>query len=137
MDATAANGPLSAHHQGASPQATSRPSQYSLGDDDHDHDHDHDTWSAGDASTGDEAARSHSGKRKREKLSVSCETCKQRKVKCDRGHPACECESSSHHLHRALTQHTCRRMVPEEPLNLRLSAAKEAWVARRLWPGAR
>jgi hypothetical protein len=87
MDATAANGPLPAHHQDASPQANSKASQYSLGDDDHD------TWSVGDASTDNEAARSQNGKRKREKLSVSCETCKQRKVKCDRGHPACECKS--------------------------------------------
>ncbi|KAF2731582.1 hypothetical protein EJ04DRAFT_442789 [Polyplosphaeria fusca] len=50
-------------------------------------DDDADNWS-GDASTADEANRSGSSKRKRP-LSVSCETCKQRKVKCDRGHPSC------------------------------------------------
>jgi hypothetical protein len=106
MDATAANGALPAHRQDASPHGTSKASHYSLGDDDHD------GWSAGDASTGDEAARSQSGKRKREKLSVSCETCKQRKVKCDRGHPACEYESSDD-----------MRAVCADPVNLQADGA--------------
>ncbi|KAF2200143.1 C6 transcription factor-like protein [Delitschia confertaspora ATCC 74209] len=51
-------------------------------------DDDHDNWSAGDGSSGDEVSKNGSTKRKRP-LSVSCETCKQRKVKCDRGHPSC------------------------------------------------
>ncbi|PSK48605.1 hypothetical protein B9Z65_119 [Elsinoe australis] len=47
---------------------------------------DEDDWS-GEESVADDGSR----KRKRAKrpLSVSCELCKQRKVKCDRGHPAC------------------------------------------------
>ncbi|KAF2662546.1 C6 transcription factor-like protein [Lophiostoma macrostomum CBS 122681] len=52
-------------------------------------DDDHDQWSVGDGSSGDEN-RSQSGAAKRKRpLSVSCETCKARKVKCDRGHPSC------------------------------------------------
>ncbi|KAF2713606.1 hypothetical protein K504DRAFT_487976 [Pleomassaria siparia CBS 279.74] len=52
-------------------------------------DHDPDNWSGGDSS-GDEAPRSQSGASKRKRpLSVSCETCKTRKVKCDRGAPSC------------------------------------------------
>ncbi|KAF2429418.1 hypothetical protein EJ08DRAFT_717409 [Tothia fuscella] len=44
--------------------------------------------------SGQEGGADADGSRKRKRsgnrpLSVSCETCKQRKVKCDRGHPAC------------------------------------------------
>jgi hypothetical protein len=85
MDTTAANGAGIAHNQDASPNGTSKLSHHSPGDDDHE------VWSAGEDDSAEEAGRSQSGsKRKREKLSVSCETCKQRKVKCDRGHPACK-----------------------------------------------
>ena len=85
MDATAANGASIAHNQEASPNGTSKLSHHSPGDDDHE------VWSAGEDESGEDGGRSMSGsKRKREKLSVSCETCKQRKVKCDRGHPACK-----------------------------------------------
>ncbi|KAJ4309552.1 hypothetical protein N0V94_008872 [Neodidymelliopsis sp. IMI 364377] len=84
MDTTAANGAGIAHNQDASSNGTSKLSHHSPGDDDHE------IWSAGEDDSAEEAGRSQSGsKRKREKLSVSCETCKQRKVKCDRGHPAC------------------------------------------------
>lgn len=57
-----------------------------------DDDHDHCQWSAGEGegSSADEASRSQNGSSKRKRpLSVSCETCKQRKVKCDRGQPSC------------------------------------------------
>jgi hypothetical protein len=80
MDAPAsANAYVSpeAHHRKLSQQ------QSPIGDDDQDN------WS-GDASSADEANRSQSGSSKRKRpLSVSCETCKQRKVKCDRGQPSC------------------------------------------------
>lgn len=57
---------------------------------DDEHEHEQDQWSPAEASSADEANRSQSGMSKRKRpLSVSCETCKQRKVKCDRGHPAC------------------------------------------------
>lgn len=53
-------------------------------------DDEHDNWSGGEGSSADEANRSQSGAAKRKRpLSVSCETCKQRKVKCDRGQPSC------------------------------------------------
>ncbi|CAI6339652.1 unnamed protein product [Periconia digitata] len=68
-----------------SPQGLRKLSHHSPAADD-----DPDNWSA-EGSSGDEASRSQNGgssKRKRP-LSVSCETCKQRKVKCDRGQPAC------------------------------------------------
>jgi hypothetical protein len=85
MDATAANSANAAHNQEASPNGTSKLSHHSPGDDEHE------VWSAGEDESGEDGGRSTSGsKRKREKLSVSCETCKQRKVKCDRGHPACK-----------------------------------------------
>lgn len=54
------------------------------------HSPEHD-WTAEESSADEGGNRSQSGtsnKRKRP-LSVSCETCKQRKVKCDRGAPAC------------------------------------------------
>lgn len=76
-----------------SPDTHAKASQHSpTQDDDHHDHHDHGHWSAGEGSSADDGtARSQSGavKRKRPQLSVSCETCKQRKVKCDRGHPAC------------------------------------------------
>jgi len=54
-------------------------------DDEQDQDH----WSAGDSSA-DDAGHDHKSSAKRKRpLSVSCETCKQRKVKCDRGQPSC------------------------------------------------
>lgn len=69
----------------ASPDTTSKQSQHSGAPDD-----DHDNWSAAEASSADDGNRSQAGAAKRKRpLSVSCETCKQRKVKCDRGHPAC------------------------------------------------
>ncbi|CBX97926.1 similar to C6 transcription factor [Plenodomus lingam JN3] len=85
MDATATNANGGASHPHvASPNDTAKHSQQSA--------EDHHDWSGEDASSADEAHdRSQSGapsKRKRP-LSVSCETCKQRKVKCDRGAPAC------------------------------------------------
>ncbi|OAL54190.1 hypothetical protein IQ07DRAFT_629291 [Pyrenochaeta sp. DS3sAY3a] len=82
MDATAGNNGI-AHQQVASPNGTSKLSHHSP-DDGHD-------WSADEGTSADEANRSQSGapnKRKRP-LSVSCETCKSRKVKCDRQTPAC------------------------------------------------
>lgn len=82
MDAPAAN-----NHGGqayVSPDTNSKLSQHSVTQDD---EHDQDHWSG---SSADEANRSQSGASKRKRpLSVSCETCKQRKVKCDRNLPAC------------------------------------------------
>jgi hypothetical protein len=73
-----------------SPDTHSKPSQHSQHSPTQDDDHDQEHWSAGEGSSADDAARSQSGAAKRKRpLSVSCETCKQRKVKCDRGHPAC------------------------------------------------
>lgn len=71
--------------QYVSPDSNAKLSQHSpTADDDHDH------WSAGEGSSADEGNRSQSGASKRKRpLSVSCETCKQRKVKCDRGQPSC------------------------------------------------
>ncbi|KAF2868703.1 fungal-specific transcription factor domain-containing protein [Massariosphaeria phaeospora] len=48
-----------------------------------------DNWSAGEGSSGDDADERSTNKRKRPPLSVSCETCKARKVRCDRSHPSC------------------------------------------------
>jgi hypothetical protein len=68
-----------------SPDSNSKPSQRSPTVDD-----EHDQWSGGEGSSADEVNRSQSGAAKRKRPpSVSCETCKQRKVKCDRGQPAC------------------------------------------------
>ncbi|KAH7080005.1 C6 transcription factor-like protein [Paraphoma chrysanthemicola] len=82
MDANPATNGAAASQHVASPNGTSKLSQHSP---------DAPSWSD-EGSSGDEAVdRSQSGtsgKRKRP-LSVSCETCKTRKVKCDRGHPAC------------------------------------------------
>jgi len=82
-------------------------------------DEDHEVWSAGEDESADDGGRSLSGsKRKREKLSVSCETCKQRKVKCDRGHPACKyftsCPDGDSHVLMVL----CRRLVLEESFDM-------------------
>lgn len=77
MDATVGNNGA----QVASPNGTAKLSHHSP---------EHD-WSAEESSADEGGNRSQSGtsnKRKRP-LSVSCETCKQRKVKCDRGAPAC------------------------------------------------
>src|SRR2546423_1562901 len=53
-------------------------------------DDDPDNWSQGDGSSGDDVGKAANGALKRKRpLSVSCETCKQRKVKCDRGQPSC------------------------------------------------
>ncbi|USP79164.1 uncharacterized protein yc1106_06438 [Curvularia clavata] len=47
-------------------------------------------WSGDDRSSDDDRAGQSSASNKRKRpLSVSCETCKQRKVKCDRASPAC------------------------------------------------
>ncbi|KAF2030514.1 C6 transcription factor-like protein [Setomelanomma holmii] len=83
MDANAAaNGAAAQQQPVTSPNGTAKLSQHSP---------DAHSWSD-EGSSGEEAVdRSQSGassKRKRP-LSVSCETCKTRKVKCDRGHPAC------------------------------------------------
>ena len=78
MDLTAANNGVQPY---VSPDSHSKLSQHSPTADD-----DHDNWS-GDASSGDDGGRA--GSKRKRPLSVSCETCKQRKVKCDRGHPAC------------------------------------------------
>ena len=90
MDATAPNGATTAHDQGTSPNGTSKLSHYSPGGGEDEHE----IWSAGEDESGEEVGRQSGSKRKREKLSVSCETCKQRKVKCDRGHPACKLRRS-------------------------------------------
>ncbi|KAF1966648.1 C6 transcription factor-like protein [Bimuria novae-zelandiae CBS 107.79] len=49
---------------------------------------DHDGWS-GEGSSGDEAIQASGATKRKRPLSVSCEICKQRKVKCDRGQPSC------------------------------------------------
>ncbi|KAF2637391.1 C6 transcription factor-like protein [Massarina eburnea CBS 473.64] len=64
----------------ASPDGNAKLSQHSPTDE-------QDTWSA-EASSADDNRSAGTLKRKRP-LSVSCETCKARKVKCDRGHPSC------------------------------------------------
>ncbi|KAF1830296.1 hypothetical protein BDW02DRAFT_507858 [Decorospora gaudefroyi] len=78
MDASAT------HQQTTSPNGTAKLSHHSP--------EDAPDWSGDERSSDDDAHdRSQSGasnKRKRP-LSVSCETCKQRKVKCDRASPAC------------------------------------------------
>ena len=80
MDLSAANTSVA---QYVSPDTAKLSHRSPTADDDHDH------WSAGDSSA-DEAARSQSGASKRKRpLSVSCELCKTRKVKCDRGAPSC------------------------------------------------
>ncbi|KAJ4292564.1 hypothetical protein N0V90_009227 [Kalmusia sp. IMI 367209] len=80
MDAASVNG--SASQPYASPDGHAKLSQHSPTDE-------QDVWS-GEGSSGDEATRSQSGAIKRKRpLSVSCEICKQRKVKCDRGQPSC------------------------------------------------
>ncbi|KAJ9648209.1 hypothetical protein H2199_001062 [Coniosporium tulheliwenetii] len=45
-------------------------------------------WSGDESTGGDQEGHEGTGKRKRP-MSVSCELCKTRKVKCDRGHPTC------------------------------------------------
>ncbi|ORY12389.1 C6 transcription factor-like protein [Clohesyomyces aquaticus] len=78
MDLTSANAQGQTY---VSPDSNAKHSQRSPTADD-----EQDNWS----SSGDEAARSQNGSAKRKRpLSVSCETCKQRKVKCDRGQPSC------------------------------------------------
>jgi hypothetical protein len=80
MDLTSPSHRVQPH---VSPKQHAKLSQHSPPDDEADH------WS-GDGSSGDEGNHSQSGASKRKRpLSVSCETCKQRKVKCDRGQPAC------------------------------------------------
>ncbi|KAH6046543.1 hypothetical protein HBI54_082900 [Parastagonospora nodorum] len=82
MSATSAATGAPAQQHVASPNGTSKLSQPSP---------DAHSWSDEGSSGEDGVDRSQSGtagKRKRP-LSVSCETCKTRKVKCDRGHPAC------------------------------------------------
>ncbi|EUC29932.1 hypothetical protein COCCADRAFT_105218 [Bipolaris zeicola 26-R-13] len=79
MDATAS------HQQAASPNGTAKFSSHSQ---EHGHDWSGDERSTDDDDANDRGQASASNKRKRP-LSVSCETCKQRKVKCDRASPAC------------------------------------------------
>ncbi|KAF1955412.1 C6 transcription factor-like protein [Byssothecium circinans] len=71
--------PSAVHPAYASPDGTAKLSQHSPGDD-------HDNWS-GEGSSDDN--RSGGALKRKRPLSVSCETCKARKVKCDRGHPSC------------------------------------------------
>ncbi|KAF1998586.1 hypothetical protein P154DRAFT_438710 [Amniculicola lignicola CBS 123094] len=74
--------------QYVSPEGHSKLSQHSATADD-DNDNDNDNWSQ-EGSSADEANRSQGGSAKRKRpLSVSCETCKTRKVKCNRGQPSC------------------------------------------------
>lgn len=48
----------------------------------------HENWSGDESGDGDDDGDGDTKKRKRP-MSVSCELCKQRKVKCDRGQPRC------------------------------------------------
>ncbi|KAK7540995.1 fungal-specific transcription factor domain-containing protein [Phyllosticta citribraziliensis] len=69
------------------PQDASPKGDDSIPDDDNDNDNDNDDQDQDDDSDHDDPT-AKSRKRKRP-MSVSCETCKQRKVKCDRGQPSC------------------------------------------------
>jgi hypothetical protein len=85
MDAHAASSNLNGTQPSLSPETHTKLSQHSPTVDD-----EHDGWSAAEGSSGEEVNRSQNGAAKRRRpLSVSCETCKQRKVKCDRGQPSC------------------------------------------------
>ncbi|KAK7563949.1 fungal-specific transcription factor domain-containing protein [Phyllosticta citricarpa] len=85
----------SAQHQPSArlPQDASPKANDSIPDDDNDNDNDndndtHDQDRDQDDDSGHDDPTAKSRKRKRP-MSVSCETCKQRKVKCDRGQPSC------------------------------------------------
>ncbi|KAJ4358103.1 uncharacterized protein N0V89_002682 [Didymosphaeria variabile] len=65
----------------ASPESHAKLSQHSPTDE-------QDGWS-GEGSSGDEAIQASGATKRKRPLSVSCEICKQRKVKCDRGQPSC------------------------------------------------
>ncbi len=68
-------------------QNSSHPAHFSHRDDDLAEKHESDYWSGNDSGgAGDEKDGSRKSKRP---MSVSCELCKQRKVKCDRGQPTC------------------------------------------------
>ncbi|OCK78288.1 hypothetical protein K432DRAFT_406598 [Lepidopterella palustris CBS 459.81] len=76
-----------------SPESNTKHSQHSPPDDENDN------WSVGNVSSpGGGAADGQNGSAKRKRpMSVSCELCKQRKVKCDRGQPSCGwCVKNSH-----------------------------------------
>jgi len=68
-------------------QTSPHPANFSQRDNDLAEKHESDYWSGND-SGGDGEEKDGSRKRKRP-MSVSCELCKQRKVKCDRGQPTC------------------------------------------------
>ncbi|KAJ4366112.1 hypothetical protein N0V83_007747 [Neocucurbitaria cava] len=78
MDATVGNNGA-AHQHVASPDGTAKLSHHSP----------EEAWSAEESSADEAANRSQSGTKRKRPLSVSCETCKHRKVRCDRGTPAC------------------------------------------------
>ncbi|KAF1851606.1 uncharacterized protein K460DRAFT_413149 [Cucurbitaria berberidis CBS 394.84] len=78
MDATVGNNGATNQHDG-SPNGDSKLSHHSA----------EEPWSAEESSADEATNRSQSGTKRKRPLSVSCETCKQRKVKCDRGAPAC------------------------------------------------
>ncbi|KAF1946801.1 hypothetical protein EJ02DRAFT_335404 [Clathrospora elynae] len=69
------------HQQTASPNSTSKLSHHSP-EDAHD-------WSGSSEEEANDRSQSGRSNKRRRPLSVSCETCKLRKVKCDRGAPAC------------------------------------------------
>ncbi|KAL4808450.1 fungal-specific transcription factor domain-containing protein [Aspergillus unguis] len=68
-----------------SPPSAPNPASY---DQDKDHSAD-ESWSAADSDTGLAQNGSSRGLKRRRPLTVSCELCKQRKVKCDRAQPSC------------------------------------------------
>ena len=61
---------------------------------------DEEVWSDGDDVDGDGDDGTGSRKRQRTQrpMSVSCELCKQRKVRCDRGHPTCGWCQKNHQI---------------------------------------
>ncbi|KAI9374359.1 fungal-specific transcription factor domain-containing protein [Aspergillus egyptiacus] len=71
-----------------SSQQTPPPPSNSAYDQDKDHSAD-ESWSAADSDTGLGQNSSSRGLKRRRPLTVSCELCKQRKVKCDRAQPSC------------------------------------------------
>ncbi|RDW60422.1 putative C6 transcription factor [Aspergillus mulundensis] len=72
----------------AVPQQSPPPAVNPVFDQDKDHSAD-ESWSAVDSDTGLAQNGSSRGLKRRRPLTVSCELCKQRKVKCDRAQPSC------------------------------------------------
>jgi hypothetical protein len=121
MDSSAAN--TSVQHY-ASPDGTKLSHRSPTADDDHDN------WSG--ESSGEEATRSQNGTSKRKRpLSVSCETCKTRKVKCDRGAPSCGW---------CLKNHSVCTYLPRKKPGLRAGYGRELearlgeWFSCFVWP---